>query len=162
VEFISQSQLDEGLTDDAGLRILRTYVQNSYEFHRQKIYDVVSYHYNDWEKPHNNHMTRNSVVEFLGDSQYVAPTVQLAQLYSAYCGPTYLYSFGAPSVTRQDGVMQGGSLGAGGFGHGEELLYVFGAPITDGIDPFQFVYSKVDKLLSESVLSYWINFIRHG
>jgi len=32
-------------------RLLRTYVQNVYMFHRQKIYDVLAYHYTDWEHP---------------------------------------------------------------------------------------------------------------
>jgi len=32
-------------------RLLRTYVQNVYTFHRQKIYDVLAYHYTDWEHP---------------------------------------------------------------------------------------------------------------
>jgi len=39
--------------DDAAFRrrLLRTYVQNVYRFHRQKIYDVLAYHYTDWEHP---------------------------------------------------------------------------------------------------------------
>ena len=32
-------------------RLLRTYVQNVYRYHRQKIYDVLAYHYTDWEHP---------------------------------------------------------------------------------------------------------------
>jgi len=32
-------------------RLLRTYVQNVYKYHRQKIYDVLAYHYTDWEHP---------------------------------------------------------------------------------------------------------------
>jgi len=34
-------------------RLLRTYVQNVYRYHRQKIYDVLAYHYTDWEHPVN-------------------------------------------------------------------------------------------------------------
>jgi len=34
-------------------RLLRTYVQNVYRYHRQKIYDVLAYHYTDWEHPIN-------------------------------------------------------------------------------------------------------------
>ena len=34
-------------------RLLRTYVQNVYMYHRQKIYDVLAYHYTDWEHPIN-------------------------------------------------------------------------------------------------------------
>ena len=35
-------------------RLLRTYVQNVYRYHRQKIYDVLAYHYTDWEHPVNH------------------------------------------------------------------------------------------------------------
>jgi len=46
---------DDGLStvEDAASRrrLLRTYVQNVYRYHRQKIYDVLAYHYTDWEHP---------------------------------------------------------------------------------------------------------------
>jgi len=29
-------------------RMMRTYVRNVFEFHRQKIYDVLTYDYTDW------------------------------------------------------------------------------------------------------------------
>jgi len=48
---------DGGLStvEDASFRrrLLRTYVQNVYRYHRQKIYDVLAYHYTDWEHPVN-------------------------------------------------------------------------------------------------------------
>jgi len=48
---------DDGLStvEDATFRrrLLRTYVQNVYRYHRQKIYDVLAYHYTDWEHPIN-------------------------------------------------------------------------------------------------------------
>lgn len=50
---------------------------------------------------------------------------------------------------------------AGGV-HGDELMFVFGAPLTDGIYPFPSTYSRSDKALAESVLTYWINFIKTG
>jgi len=48
---------DDGLStvEDVAFRrrLLRTYVQNVYRYHRQKIYDVLAYHYTDWEHPIN-------------------------------------------------------------------------------------------------------------
>jgi len=46
---------DGSTVEDAAFRrrLLRTYVQNVYRYHRQKIYDVLAYHYTDWEHPIN-------------------------------------------------------------------------------------------------------------
>ena len=53
----SDDDNDSGLStvEDASFRrrLLRTYVQNVYRYHRQKIYDVLAYHYTDWEHPVN-------------------------------------------------------------------------------------------------------------
>ena len=47
--------------------------------------------------------------------------------------------------------------------YNEDMSYAFGAPITDGLDPFSAAsYSRGDKLLSETVLKYWTNFIKTG
>ena len=50
---------------------------------------------------------------------------------------------------------------AGGI-HGDELMFVFGAPLADGVDPFPSTYSRSDKALAETVLKYWVNFIAAG
>jgi len=47
--------------------------------------------------------------------------------------------------------------------YSEDMSYAFGAPITDGLDPFSATsYSRGDKLFSETVLKYWTNFIKTG
>ena len=50
---------------------------------------------------------------------------------------------------------------AGGL-HGDDLMYVFGAPLTDGIDPFTSTFTRTDKLLAETIMRYWTNFIKTG
>jgi len=54
-DYDRQYNDDDGLSavEDAAFRrrLLRTYVQNVYRYHRQKIYDVLAYHYTDWEHP---------------------------------------------------------------------------------------------------------------
>ena len=47
--------------------------------------------------------------------------------------------------------------------YNEDMSYVFGAPITDGLDPFSAAsYSRGEKSFSENVLKYWTNFIKTG
>lgn len=42
-------------------------------------------------------------------------------------------------------------------------MYALGAPVGDGIDPFPSVsFSRHDRLVSETVMKYWTNFIKTG
>ena len=46
--------------------------------------------------------------------------------------------------------------------HGEELSFVFGAPIADDIGLFARNYSRAEVALSESIVQYFANFIKTG
>lgn len=46
--------------------------------------------------------------------------------------------------------------------HGEDLPYIFGAPLVGGFNHFPRNYTKSEISLSESVMLYWSNFIRTG
>jgi len=95
-------------------------------------------------------------MELIGDGQYVAPVIEAAQLHARLGGAaTYVYSFNYPS--RLDAYPRWAS-GV----HGDDLMFVFGAPLTDGVEPFPSVYSRSDRTLAETVLKYWTNFIRTG
>lgn len=116
---------------------------------------------------------RDVVMELLGDGQYVAPLIETAQLHARLGGaPTYLYSFNHPQASSPSRPSNypspgrdhagGRSVPGGGGAHGDDLMFVFGAPLTDGLEPFPSVYGRADRALSETVLKYWTNFIRTG
>ena len=46
--------------------------------------------------------------------------------------------------------------------HGEELAYVFGAPLVSSLSYFGHNYTKAEVALSEAVIAYWSNFARSG
>lgn len=46
--------------------------------------------------------------------------------------------------------------------HGEELPYVFGAPLVGGFMHFGRNYTKSESLLAETTMIYWSNFARTG
>jgi neuroligin len=46
--------------------------------------------------------------------------------------------------------------------HGEELPYIFGAPLVGGLMHFPRNYTKSEVLLSEAAVIYWSNFARTG
>lgn len=153
--LLCPQDLNEGLTEAQMRRMLRTFVRNVFNFHRQKIYDIIAYHYSDWEKPRDPYVTRDNMMEFLGDSQYAAPTIELARYHSDLDAPTYLYAFGQPSKLEAHPHWSGSV-------HGDDLIYVFGAPLADGTEPFGSVYARSEKTLAEYVVRYWTNFIKTG
>lgn len=46
--------------------------------------------------------------------------------------------------------------------HGEDLPYIFGAPLIGGFNHFPRNYTKSEISLSEAVMLYWSNFVRSG
>lgn len=46
--------------------------------------------------------------------------------------------------------------------HGEDLPYVFGAPLVDGFSHFPRNYTKSEVALSEAIMIFWSNFARTG
>ena len=46
--------------------------------------------------------------------------------------------------------------------HGEELAYIFGAPLVPLSSHFGRNYTKAEAALSETVIAYWSNFARSG
>ncbi|XP_074658267.1 neuroligin-4, Y-linked-like [Tubulanus polymorphus] len=152
--YLSDRDIEQGVTVDRKNRIVRTFVRNCYKFHRQKIFDILSHHYADWDREQDNDTTRNSVMELLGDAEYVAPSIDFARRH-ARVGATYYYAFTYPSRV---GVYP---RWAGGI-HGEDLMYALGAPLADGIDPFPSTFTRSERMLSEAVMTYWTNFAKTG
>lgn len=46
--------------------------------------------------------------------------------------------------------------------HGEDLPYIFGAPLVEGFSHFPRNYTKSEVALSEAVMIFWSNFARTG
>lgn len=157
--YLTQRDVSQGVTTDRMRRILRTYMQNVFDYHRQSILDILSHQYSDWEKPQRGDPTANldSLVDLIGDGQIAAPLVDLTQYHARHApaASTYLCIFNVNS--RQEAYPRW-ATGA----HGEELAYVFGAPLVDRVEPFAETFSRADRTLSESVLRYWTNFIKTG
>lgn len=169
VVYLTQRELEQGVAGDRMRRTVRTYVQNVFDYHRQSIFDVLLHQYSDWERPASTAggglggggrsdptAARDALTELLGDGQTVAPMVELAQFHARIGGAvTYFYAFNQPP--RLDAYPRW----AGGV-HGDDLAYVFGAPLTDGTDPFPATYTRSDRTLAETTMRYWTNFIRTG
>jgi len=97
--YLTGRDLVDGLDAGRLRRMLRTYVQNTFSYHRQYIYDVLVHQYTDWQRTvADAGSRRDSLVELLADGLYVAPSVELAQRHAALAASaTYMYILHYPS-----------------------------------------------------------------
>ncbi|KAL7035670.1 hypothetical protein ACKWTF_008499 [Chironomus riparius] len=159
----SASDIQSGFEGDRRDKIIRTYVRNAYNYHLSEIFYTIITEYTDWERT-NQHpiITRDSAVSALSDAQYVAPLVHTADLLTSTNGmqegesPKCFFSVFDYQTKDGDYPQRMGTV------HGEDLPYVFGAPLVDGFSHFPRNYTKSEIALSEAIMIYWSNFVRTG
>ena len=153
--YLRQRELVEGITKERKAQIIRTFVHNLYTFNRQKLYEILDFQYTEWNKEQNRNTTRDNIMDMLSDGLYVAPAVKMAQEHAKRGTGTYFYNFGYSTQSEDFPQWSSGV-------HGDELPYVFGAPLVDGISPFPSRYTKNEKKLSAAVMRLWTNFAKSG
>lgn len=161
----SASDIQSGFEGERRDKIIRTYVRNAYNYHLSEIFYTIVNEYTDWERT-NQHpiITRDAAVSALSDAQYVAPLVHTGDLLSQPSsggnqdgeGSKCFFSVFDYQTKDGDYPQRMGTV------HGEELPYVFGAPLVDGFSHFPKNYTKSEIALSEAIMIYWSNFVRTG
>ncbi|KAJ1528382.1 hypothetical protein ONE63_006797 [Megalurothrips usitatus] len=159
--FLAFSSADEqfGLEADRRTRILRTFVRNTYRYHRSEILATILNEYTDWERPVQHPVNlRDETLEALSDAQVVAPVVLTADVHSSTAtNKSFLYVFDY-QTKYGDYQQRQGCI------HGEELAYVLGAPLSAGLRHSHLTrnFTKSEAMLSEATMNYWVNFARMG
>ncbi|XP_063224778.1 neuroligin-2-like [Bacillus rossius redtenbacheri] len=152
----SAGDVQYGVEADRRAAILRAFVADTYRYHQSEILATVVNEYTDWERPVQHPFNiRDETMEALGDAQVVAPVVRTAELHASGRKRPHLYVF--EYQTRAGDYPQ-----RQGCVHGEELPYLFGAPLVGGFGHFPRNYTKAEAQLSETVMTYWSNFARTG
>ncbi|KAL7301359.1 hypothetical protein TKK_0005807 [Trichogramma kaykai] len=169
----AERDVQKGFEGERRDRIIRTYVRNAYMYHLTEIFYTIVNEYTDWDRTVQHPVnTRDACIQALSDAQFVAPLVQTGDLFtlrhtgkSAGHGgsshddknqpKTYFYVFDY-QMKEGDYPQKMGSV------HGEELPFVFGAPLVDGFGHFPRNYTKAEMALSESIIQYFANFVRTG
>lgn len=160
--YFTREDTDDSLRNGGrGQVFLRTLVQNVFRYHRQKVYDILAYHYRDWERPRDPVMLRENLAGLVSDGLFVAPTIQTVRYHASLAGaaPVYLYSF-SYSPTRYDAKVR---WETGAWFYGSELAFAMGAPlVANGVSPFRSTYTRQERSVSETLLRYLTNFIKYG
>ncbi|GFW00490.1 neuroligin-1 [Trichonephila clavipes] len=137
-------------------RLLRTLVRNLFTYHMQEIFLTIVNEYTDWTRTVQHPITiLDSTMEAMGDGLTVAPLIRTGNYHSKTKGKTYFYVFGYQTENGDYPQRHGAIIG-------EDLPYLFGAPLVGGLAHFRQNYSKPEIALSEAVMSYWINFAKSG
>ncbi|KFM62862.1 Neuroligin-4, X-linked, partial [Stegodyphus mimosarum] len=141
-------------------RLLRTLVRNLFSYHLQEIFLTVVNEYTDWSKPDQHPINvLDSTTDAMSDALVVAPLVRVGNLHSRIQYPkrpkTYEYVF----HYQTEDALYSQRMGCV---HGEELSYVFGAPMVSFLSYFPKNFSKTESVLSENVINFWTNFAKYG
>lgn len=154
--FVSASEEKYGIEADRRDRLLRTLVRNLFSFHQQEIFLTIVNEYTDWTKPFQHPLNiLDSTGEAVGDALVVAPLVRTAGLLSR-AAPTFLYVFAHQAELSSDYPSRLGCV------HGEELAFVFGAPLVAALGHFGRNYSRPEQALAEATVAFWTNFVKFG
>nr|XP_027219740.1 neuroligin-1-like [Penaeus vannamei] len=145
-----------GLETDKRNKILRSFIRNTYNYHLTEIMATVINEYTDWERPVRHPIsTRDETLALLSDALYSAPVLNTGSLHALSSPHTFLYVF--DHQTRNGDFQH-----RVGCVHGEELAYMWGAPLVESLSYFPSNYTQSEIKLSETMLSYWTNFARTG
>ena len=156
--YMADADIRDGLSETRMRKVLRTFVRNSFSYHQQKIYEILLHNYGGWDRPRDAFAMLEDLEQLLGDAETISPASELARFHaSCVNSPTYLYTFKAQPRSAQ--VLLAANRPSS---WNRELAYIFGAPLADGIDPFSLEYTDEEKKLSQTVLTYWTNFITTG
>ncbi|XP_031621624.1 uncharacterized protein LOC116339730 [Contarinia nasturtii] len=146
-----------GLLESERDGYLRFYMQNRFD-RPDVVMDLAlnTYKANICTNPKNPtpEENRDIVLEILSDARFVAPLIQTGNYHSKANPRTYMYLF---SHISKAGDYPNLSQSIAG----EELPYVFGAPLASA-RPFPTSYTPHERLLSEEIMVYWTNFAKTG
>ena len=113
--------------------------------------DALKFMYTPWPDKSNKYALRSQLVDFIGDSVFVAPSHEVADIHSQHA-PVYMYEFAHRSKNASyDPEWMG-------VAHGEDVPYHFGIPLL----PRLTIYDEVDKNVSLFVMAVYANFARTG
>ncbi|XP_067103432.1 neuroligin-3 isoform X1 [Osmerus mordax] len=122
---------------------------------KDTLRETIKFMYTDWADRDNPETRRKTLVALFTDHQWVEPSVVTADLHARYGSPTYFYAF----YHHCQSLMKPAWSDAA---HGDEVPYVFGAPMIGPSDLFPCNFSKNDIMLSAVVMTYWTNFAKTG
>ena len=139
-------------------RLLRTLVRNLFQFHLQEILATIVNEYTDWTRPFFHPISLfDSLVDIFSDALIVAPTIQTGLYHTKQSRETYFYTF-------EHQTESGDYPGRLGCIHGQDLAYMFGAPLVNShkLSWFSSEFTRSEIGISQSLVQFIGNFVKSG
>ncbi|XP_074594558.1 neuroligin-1-like [Brevipalpus obovatus] len=155
----SEKEQEQGIDQSKKDKLVRTLVRNLFNYHLQEIYHTITNEYTDWTKYESSPSELLEISkEIISDATIVAPIIATAQLHSkSQSSTTFLFHFA-------HGIQNGYHSHVNGCTNGDELAYIFGAPLVSGLNLGYFPndYTTEEIILSTRIINYWSNFTKYG
>uniref|UniRef100_A0A1B0CTL9 Carboxylesterase type B domain-containing protein n=2 Tax=Lutzomyia longipalpis TaxID=7200 RepID=A0A1B0CTL9_LUTLO len=155
--MLNAIELMYGLLENERDTLLRFYLQNRFEIRPDLALAATLKEYSNiyaTEKTQNANFHRDKILEIFSDARVAGPLVQTGLFHAKSNPRSFMYVFAHNSEAGEYAYLSQSIIG-------EELAYVFGAPLSPS-GPFQPFYNSQEKLLSEAVMKYWTNFAKTG
>jgi len=96
----------------------------------------------------------DKLIQILSDPSFVCQSFQLAEVFSKAGQKVYVYEFKFRNIASSFDSIYGQTV------HAEDLVFTLGIPLSE--EKFdEFLYTPREKLVTEIILNYWINFIKY-
>lgn len=96
-----------------------------------------------------------ALTQILSDVFFVCPSIRTGQIYANNRQRTWLYEF---KYKNSQSTLPYYIYAP----HGAEIPFLFALPLSNKMDPSNYVPSYEDRVFSEKILSYWMNFIKNN
>ncbi|GIY50458.1 neuroligin-4, X-linked [Caerostris darwini] len=158
-----------GMDSERRDKVLRTMVRNLFTYHLQEIFLTIVNEYMDWSRPllHPTDIF-DGTIDAIGDALVVAPIIRVGSFHSGNPRDNYYYSSSATRDKKSFFYVFGYQSEFGDYSSrlgavtGEDLAYVFGAPLVTSLSHFANNYTKTESTLSEILMLQWTNFAKFG
>ncbi|GAB0094904.1 Carboxylic ester hydrolase [Sergentomyia squamirostris] len=155
--MLNAMELMYGLLENERDTLLRFYLQNRFEIRPDLALAATLKEYSNiyaTEKTQNANYHRDKILEIFSDARVAGPLIQTGLFHAKSNPRSFMYLFGHNTEAGEYAYMSQSVIG-------EELAYVFGAPLST-VGAFQPFYNFQERLLSEAVMKYWTNFAKTG
>lgn len=154
---VSDKEEKNGLKIERRDKLLRTLVRNIFTYHLQEIFLTIVNEYTDWTRAVQHDINiLDDTLDALGDALVVAPVVKSANYHSM--SPQRKSFFYVFNYQAEDGKFPQRQ----GCVSGEDLQFVFGAPLVGTLGHFSRNYSLTEQELSQAVMTCYVNFAKNG
>ncbi|XP_019616988.1 PREDICTED: neuroligin-4, Y-linked-like [Branchiostoma belcheri] len=147
--------IEDGVSSDGFRLLIGDFVNQLFPNREAEITDAVAFIYTNWGED-TNKTRRSGLLRMFTEQQTGVPAIQTANLHSTgnTRSGTFFYTFNyRPTSSPTPEWVEAA--------HGEEIPFVFGAPLISDTMFKNMTFTKLESMLSTAIMTYWTNFAKN-